>query len=217
MNTQKDQTIVNLELIDKILFQENKIKQLNECLKVMKEDSQKIEIYQEKIGKEQKFLFRLGLGLLAFIILLISVMFISYSWFLNNGLVKNIYNSCNSIIVPVLLVTIIEFVILGISYTCTNPLNKNIKEIKTAILNISKSIMVEISKLTALKSNQLKIANYLKQNQQQEDLPKYQLESFLKELESSPKYEMYKILESLERQNLELPRKRMEEANETIK
>jgi len=98
MKQQKEQMIINVDLMNEILFQENKIMKLNDCLNEMKLDEKKINTYREKIQKELKIIFRFCLTLLAFIILIIGIMFISYSE-LEQGNMKDWYTVCNSLVV----------------------------------------------------------------------------------------------------------------------
>ena len=193
----------------------SKIMKLNDCLNEMKLDEKKINTYREKIQKELKIIFRFCLTLLAFIILIIGIMFISYSE-LEQGNMKDWYTVCNSLVVPLLIVNGMNVILLGIFYHCEKPLNHHIKNIAINITNVSKIIVKEISKLSNMKQQQKQIIQNAKHNLINEALPNYELNTFLKTLERSPKYEMYKILESLERQNIELP-KRISEANETTK
>ena len=58
MKQQKEQMIINVDLMNEILFQENKIMKLNDCLNEMKLDEKKINKYREKIQKELKIIFR---------------------------------------------------------------------------------------------------------------------------------------------------------------
>lgn len=215
MKQSNNQIVINVDLMNEILAQENKIMKLNKCLNEIKLSEKKLKSYKETIQKELNLIFRFCLGLVAGIIVIIGLMLIAYAQ-IDNENMKNIYTICNGLVLPLLIVSGINIFMFIIFHHCEKPLEKSTKYMLKEVTTISKNIVNEIANLSILKQKQLQQVEALKMKNQN-NLPKYELSLFLKELETSPKYEMFKILDTLERKNIELPRKNESEIQERAK
>ncbi len=199
MKGQNEEQIINIDLVNDILNEENKIKEMNSVLIALKDGEKKLEEYLKKMEKNWNLLYHIGLGVLIAILYIIIVIILSNSLKSNYSFFNGMQDMCTKILPTLILANCLQLLSIWTFQLYKKPIDKSIFNIRTEILELSKKIIQEIHYLNDLKNKQIEL-------EVQEDLPKYNLETFLNKLATSPEYEMTRILDSLIPE-VELPRK----------